>query len=421
MPFAVERHAQLELGARRRRSSARVDRGRHERDRAEALGGSTTSRWRGATSGAARANESLTAAIASSAVRSPTSTPPIVTPVAIVGGAVVVVPWSCRSSWAATTPADRPPAAAEAEHEQQRRPTRPHPAESTSPEDSRIVRDHAVDADRVEPGQQRARRPPSRRAPARRARGSGRTAASLTTPKCSIAAARARTRRAARRSAAGSPGLQHAPRSRRRPAAGKTVACVKPGAVLRDRSAPAAPPARAGAARWSLGRRKELTTVRSTRPCRRSASGHRPAPRRCAFRSRWTPAPGAGAGTRAPRRASADPPSPDGPVVREHQRPAHLVHVELDQVAAELDREPRATRSCSRARAPPRRDGRSAACRPSRRQRSITRASRTTIAQSSASSPPKARQSSTSSASASSWAGQPGVAWRATSSSRCSP
>ena len=48
--------------------------------------GSTARRWRGTTSVSGRANEAVTAANAWSEVMSPTSTPEIVTPLAIVAG-----------------------------------------------------------------------------------------------------------------------------------------------------------------------------------------------------------------------------------------------------------------------------------------------------------------------------------------------
>src|SRR4051794_33207991 len=110
--------------------------------------GSTASRWRGITSVTGRANESRTAANASSEVRSPTSTPEIVTPLAMTAGSVVVV------VEAPTTPADRPPAAARPSTNSTSRPTLLIRARSLAREDPRIVRDHAVDADLVEPGQQ---------------------------------------------------------------------------------------------------------------------------------------------------------------------------------------------------------------------------------------------------------------------------
>ena len=74
--------------------------------------GTTARRWRGTTRVNGRANEAVTAAKAWSEVRSPTSTPEMVTPLAIVAGVVAVVVVPVVVVVAATTPADRPPAAA---------------------------------------------------------------------------------------------------------------------------------------------------------------------------------------------------------------------------------------------------------------------------------------------------------------------
>src|SRR5512133_271262 len=82
---------------------------------------------------------------------SPTSTPEMVTPLAIVAGVVVVVPVVVV---AATTPADRPPPAARPNTNSTSRPTLLIRAGSLASEDPRIVRDHAVDADLVQPVQQ---------------------------------------------------------------------------------------------------------------------------------------------------------------------------------------------------------------------------------------------------------------------------
>src|SRR4051794_37804846 len=114
--------------------------------------GATASRCRGTTSVSGRANDSVTAAKASSEVIPPTWTPEMVTPLAIAAGAVVVV---VPVVVAATTPADRPPAAASPSTNSTSSPTFLIPLEILVIEDARIVRDHAVDAQLVEPGQQR--------------------------------------------------------------------------------------------------------------------------------------------------------------------------------------------------------------------------------------------------------------------------
>ena len=90
--------------------------------------GSTARRWRGTTSVSGRANDAVTAANAWSEVMLPTSTPEIVTPLAIVAGVVVVVPVVVVV--AATTPADRPPAAARPSRNSRSRPTLLIPRES---------------------------------------------------------------------------------------------------------------------------------------------------------------------------------------------------------------------------------------------------------------------------------------------------
>jgi hypothetical protein len=70
--------------------------------------GATACVWRGTLSTSGRAKDAVTAWNASASVKLPTSTPEIVTPVAISVGAVVVVPVVVVP---ATTPADRAPAA----------------------------------------------------------------------------------------------------------------------------------------------------------------------------------------------------------------------------------------------------------------------------------------------------------------------
>src|SRR5436190_17884056 len=111
--------------------------------------GSTRSRWRRTSSRSGRAKAVLTASIASPADMSPTSTPPIVTPEAITDSGTVVVP-VVAVVVVETTPADTPPAAARPSTNSNARPA-PFTDKSLALKDPGIVGDQSVDPERVEP------------------------------------------------------------------------------------------------------------------------------------------------------------------------------------------------------------------------------------------------------------------------------
>src|SRR5436190_6227896 len=111
--------------------------------------GSTRSRWRRTGSRSGRAKAVLTAAVASPADMSPTSTPPIVTPEAITDSGTVVVPVAAVVV-VETTPADTPPAAARPSTNSTARPA-PFTPKSLAPKDPGIVGDQSVDPELVEP------------------------------------------------------------------------------------------------------------------------------------------------------------------------------------------------------------------------------------------------------------------------------
>ena len=257
-----------------------------------------------------------------------------------------------------------------------------------------------------------SRRRPSRRAPARRARGSARPRPRSRPP--------SRGRRRSRREPASErrdPARQRSPqdahdRPRRRledPALGQARAVLRIG--------PPQPQPRLDRVQRPQRRgRNELTSVRSTSPCRRSASATgRSAP--WDFRSRWTPLPAERNRSSTSSRVGR-PRGLGGSVVGDHQRVADRVDVELDQVAAELDRErDRLERVLGRER---RRAAMADPQGPAVAPRELDHVRlRTTTAQSSARSPPKALQSSTS-ALASSSAGSPACR-PSEASSRSSP
>ena len=177
---------------------------------APSRGGATARRWRGTTSMSGRANEAVTVSNASDAVRSPTSTPEMVTPVAIVCGVVVVVRRAGRRG--CDHAGGEPAGGGEPEHEQERETHFPHRARSLAPEDARIVRDHAVDSKAHPAGPARRDRRPSTRERARRGRDTARrparrprTSAATAAVACEEASSPAIRRGSARRMAWRSP------------------------------------------------------------------------------------------------------------------------------------------------------------------------------------------------------------------------
>ena len=334
--------------------------GAHSRDGAEPWRRQRRGGARGATSTSGSRTRPLTSAIASSAVRSPdidaadrhAGRDRLRRGRGRAGGR------AGRAS-AATTPRRR----ARRQRRDRARTAVRDPlvlirARSLALEDARIVRDHPVHAQghRAGPAQAGSSTVQTRTgAPSAWQRS---TTASTTTAKCSIAAvAPAPASSAAIRSGSARAHCARVPGATTGASARR---CPRPAAVLRVGQAE--PQRRLGGAE----RPQRLGPERADEACARRGRGAAAPPPPPA-----SAPPPSGRGARRPRCAREEGKRlvqrgqlgrrAGRRVVREHERSLHVVDVELDQVAAELDRQPRATRACSRARAPPRRGGRYAA------------------------------------------------------------